>query len=40
MRVNSSKSAGHDNIHPRFIKELACELALAVYKLFNKSLSE
>ena len=42
MSVNSSKSAGPDNIHPRFIKELACELALPVYILFNnsKSLSE
>ena len=36
MSVNSSKSAGPDNIHPRFIKELACELALPVYILLNK----
>ena len=40
MSVNSSKSAFPDKIHPRFIKELAHELALPVYILFNKSLSE
>ena len=40
ISVNSSKSVGHDNIHARFIKEIACELALPVYILFNKSLSE
>ena len=38
--VNSSKSAGADGLHPRFIKETSETLALPVLILFNKSLSE
>ena len=38
--VNSSKSAGADGIHPRFIKETAETLNIPVFILFNKSLSE
>ena len=38
--INSSKSVGPDNVHPRFLKELANELALPVCIIFNKSLSE
>ena len=38
--VNSSKSAGADGIHPRFIKETAETLTTPVFILFNKSLSE
>ena len=38
--LNVSKSAGPDEIHPRFLKELAEPLALPVTILFNKSLSE
>ena len=37
---NSSKSAGADGIHPRFIKETAETLTIPVFILFNKSLSE
>ena len=38
--VNTSKSAGADGIHPRFIKETAETLTVPVFILFNKSLSE
>ena len=38
--VNSSKCAGADGLHPRFIKETSETLALPVSILFNKSLSE
>ena len=38
--VNSSKSASADGIHPRFIKETAETLAIPVFILLNKSLSE
>ncbi|KAI8481821.1 hypothetical protein Bbelb_404260 [Branchiostoma belcheri] len=36
--LNPSKSAGPDNFHPRFLKELAGELAYPLTILFNKSL--
>ena len=38
--VNTSKSAGADWIHPRFIKKTAETLTVLVFILFNKSLSE
>ena len=38
--INSSKSVWRDNVHPRFLKELANELALLVCIIINKSLSE
>ena len=38
--IISSKSVGPDNVHPRFLKELANELALHVFIILNKSLSE
>ena len=41
MTVNSSISTGSNNVHPRFIKESASELALLpVCILCNNSLSE
>ena len=38
--VNTSKSTGPDEIHPRFLKELADHLAYPITILFNNSLSE
>ncbi|XP_063954973.1 uncharacterized protein LOC135153949 [Lytechinus pictus] len=38
--LNGNKSAGPDNIHPRFIKELARELAEPMSVLSNRSLEE
>ena len=38
--VNTSKSTGPDEIHPRFLKELANHLAYPITILFNNSLSD
>ena len=38
--LNSNKSPGPDNIHPRVLSECAEELAVPLYILFRKSLTE
>ena len=38
--LNISKSPGPDEVHPRVLKELACELSYPLTLLFNKSMSE
>ena len=38
--LNSNKSPGPDNIHPRVLSECAEELAFPLYILFRKSLTE
>ena len=40
ININSSKSPGPDNIHPRMLKELAEELCKPLHIIFTKSLSE
>ena len=39
-KLNTSKSPGPDQIHPRILNELAHELSYPLYKLFNKSLND
>ena len=39
-QLNSSKSMGPDNFHPRFLKETVDSIAYPITLLFNKSLSE
>ena len=40
QKVNTSKSPGPDEIHPRMIKELGDELSTPLHILFNRSLKE
>ena len=40
ININTSKSPGPDNIHPRMLKELANELCKPLLIIFSKSLSE
>ena len=38
--LNSSKSPGPDQIHPRILKELSVEISYPLVKLFHKTLAE
>ena len=38
-KVNSSKSAGDDNIHPRVLKECAQELTIPLHRIFQESVN-
>ena len=38
-KVNPSKSAGDDDIHPRVLRECALELAEPLYKIFQESIN-
>ena len=38
-KVNSSKSAGDDNIHPRVLKECAQELTAPLHRIFQESIN-
>ena len=37
-KVNPSKSAGDDNIHPRILKECAHELSIPLHRIFQQSM--
>ena len=39
-KVNPTKSAGDDGIHPRVLKECASELATPIYMIFKQSLKD
>jgi len=40
QNLNSSKSPGPDNVHPRILKKCASELAVLLYMMFRRSLDE
>ncbi len=40
LKLNSSKSPGDDQMHPRILKELNNEICESLAVLFNKTISE